>query len=74
MGVSYKKLWKLLIDKNMGKGQLREAAHLAPHTLTKMGKGEPVSLTVLCRICDTLGVDLGDIVSYTPAQKEDIPE
>ena len=71
MAISYKKLWKLLIDKNMGKGHLREAAHLAPHTLTKMGKGEPVSLTVLCRICETLDVDLGDIVSYTPNHKED---
>lgn len=70
MIVSYKKLWKLLIDKNMGKTQLREAARLAPHTLTKMGKGEPVSLTVLCRICKVLHVDIGDIVNYIPEQEE----
>ena len=70
MSVSYKKLWKLLIDKNMMKGDLRELTHLAPHTLTKMGKGEPVSLTVLCRICQALDVDLGDVVSYIPSEKE----
>jgi len=74
MGLSYKKLWKLLIDKNMGKMQLREAANIATHTITKMGKGEPVSLSVLCRICDALEVDLGDIVSYIPAEKEDKSE
>lgn len=66
MAVSYNRLWKLLIDKNMGKCQLRKAAALAPNTLTKMRKEELVSMAVLCRICDTLNVGLGQIVEYTP--------
>ena len=66
MAVSYNRLWKLLIDKNMGKSQLRKAASLAPNTLTKMRKEELVSMAVLCRICDTLNVTLAEIVEYTP--------
>ena len=66
MAVSYNRLWKLLIDKNMGKCQLRQAAALAPNTLTKMRKEELVSMSVLCRICDTLDVSLDQIVEYTP--------
>lgn len=46
MAVSYNRLWKLLIDKNMGKCQLRQAAALAPNTLTKMRKEELVSMSV----------------------------
>ena len=71
MAVSYNRLWKLLIDLNMGKSQLRKAAALAPNTLTKMRKEELVSMAVLCRICDTLNVGLDQIVEYTPTpQKE----
>ena len=71
MAISYNRLWKLLIDKNMGKSQLRKAASLAPNTLTKMRKEELVSMAVLCRICDTLSVELDQIVEYTPKPKED---
>jgi DNA-binding Xre family transcriptional regulator len=71
MAVSYNKLWKLLIDKNMGKCQLRKEAALAPNTLTKMRKEELVSTAVLCRICDTLGVGLNEIVEYTPEAKKE---
>ena len=71
MAVSYNRLWKLLIDMNMGKSQLRKAAALAPNTLTKMRKEELVSMAVLCRICDTLNVGLDQIVEYTPAPPEE---
>jgi len=70
MGLSYDRLWKVLIDRKMGKCQLRQAARLAPNTLTKMKKEEFVSMAVLCRICDTLGVGMDEIVSYTPQEKE----
>lgn len=70
MGISYDRLWKVLIDRKMGKCQLRQAARLAPNTLTKMKKEEFVSLAVLCRICDTLDVELDEIVTYTPKRTD----
>ena len=70
MAISYNRLWKLLIDKNMGKSQLRKAVPLAPNTLTQMRKEELVSMAVLCRICDTLSVGLDQIVEYTPEPPE----
>ena len=71
MYMNYSKLWKLLIDKNLGKGQLRKLAELSPNTLTKMRKEQMVSMSSLCRICDTLQVNLSDIVEYTPEPKEE---
>ena len=71
MAISYNKLWKLLIDKNLGKGQLRKLAELSPNTLTKMRKEQMVSMSSLCRICETLQVNLSDIVEYTPEPKEE---
>ncbi|MEC5238940.1 helix-turn-helix transcriptional regulator [Bacillus mycoides] len=62
MGVSYKKLWKLIIDKDMTKAQLREAAGVAPSTFSKMNKNEFVSLEVIVRLCMVLNCDIGDIV------------
>lgn len=62
MAVNYKKLWKLLIDKNMNKSELREAVKTSPNTIAKLGKNEPVSLDVLIRICKVLGCDIGDIM------------
>ena len=64
MTVSYNGLWKILIDKNMKKVDLLKAAGISSSTLAKMGKGEPVSMEVLGRICENLNCDLGDIVSY----------
>ena len=64
MSVSYKKLWKLLIDRKMSKADLRKAAGLAPNTMTKLRRDEPVAMVVLEKICDTLDTDFGDIVEY----------
>ena len=47
MAVSYNKLWKLLIDKKMSKADLRKAANVAPNTMTKLRRDEPVTLTIL---------------------------
>ena len=63
MAVSYNKLWKLLIDKNMKKKDLVEQIGISPTTISKMTKGEAVSLTILCKICELLGTDIGDLVS-----------
>ena len=62
MAISYNKLWKLLVDKKMSKADLRKAVGMAPNTLTKMRKDEPVSLEVLIRICLVLDCNIGDIM------------
>ena len=70
MAVSYDRLWKLLIDRHMSKADLRRDAALAPNTLTRLRKEEPVTLAVLDKICKTLGCDYGDIISYVPDTDE----
>ena len=62
--VSYKPLWRLLVERDMSKCDLRKLAGLAPNTLTKMRKNEEVSMTVLNKICAALNVTYGDIVEY----------
>lgn len=60
--VSYNKLWKLLIDKNMSRSDLGKAAVLATGTLSKMGKNETVSMDTLLKICEVLKCDFSDVV------------
>ena len=62
MRISYKRLWKLLIDHNMKKSELRDAAGIGQATLTKLNKDETVSMDVLIKICTVLKCDIGDIV------------
>ena len=64
MAVSYNRLWKLLIDKKMSKADLRKAAGLAPNTMTKLWRDEPVAMVVLEKISATLDTDFGEIVEY----------
>lgn len=66
MAVSYNKLWKLLIDRKMSKADLRKAADIAPNTMTKLRRDEPVTLAILGKICNTLECDYGDIMTYVP--------
>ena len=62
MAVSYKKLWKLLIDKNMKKEDLRLAAGLTSTAIAKLGRNEDVSTKILLKICKALECELADIV------------
>lgn len=62
MAVSYKKLWKVLIDQDMKKNDLRIAAGISTNALAKLGKNESVSTDVLEKICLTLNCDVGDIM------------
>lgn len=62
MSVRYKKLWKLLIDKDMLKKDLQAASGVSWASITKMSKGENVSMEVLLKICRTLNCDIGDIM------------
>ena len=70
MAISYNKLWKLLVDKKMSKADLRKAAGIAPNTMTRLRRDEEVTLTVLNKICKTLGVDIGDIMEFLPDAEE----
>ncbi len=62
MSVSYKKLWKLLIDKDMKKKDLREAAGISTSSMAKLGKNENVTTDVLVKICKALKCDISDIM------------
>ncbi|MCF0141021.1 MAG: helix-turn-helix transcriptional regulator [Mogibacterium sp.] len=62
MRLSYNKLWKLLIDKEMNKKALSEQADISNTTVAKLGKGENVNTDVLVKICKALGCDISDIV------------
>ena len=62
MSVKYNKLWKLLIDHDRSRVDLRIATQMSPNTLAKLGKNEGVSLDVLLRICSVLRCDIGDIM------------
>ena len=62
MTVSYKTLWKLLIDKNMKKKDLRAATGISTTTLAKLSKDENVSTEILAKICKALQCDVGDIM------------
>ena len=62
MPVEYKKLWLMLVERNISKPQLRKMAKLSSASLTKLNKNEYVSMGVLTKICATLKCNIGDIV------------
>lgn len=70
MTFSYNKLWKLLIDKNMNKAELRSLTGLSPNTMARLSKGESVKMDIVGRICEQLNCNVGDIVDYIPEQNE----
>lgn len=69
MAISYKKLWKLLIDKDIKKKDLSAIAGISQATITKMGKNGHVTTEVLSKICITLNCDIGDIMEIRPDPK-----
>ena len=69
MAVSYKKLWKLLIDKDMKKKDLREATGITTTALAKLGRNENVSTEILVKICKVLQCDISDIVEIVEAEE-----
>lgn len=62
MAISYKKLWKLLIDKDMKKKDLQRITGISSATITKLGKNENVNTDVLQKICVALNCDISDIM------------
>ena len=69
MAVEYKKLWVMLIQKDITKPQFREMVGLSPATLTKLNKNEYVSMDVLVRICKVLECEIGDIVEVCESEE-----
>ena len=70
MGITYKKLWKLLIDRNMNKGDLQRAAGLSASSVAKLSKGENVQTDLLVRICNALNCDTSDIMEINREERE----
>lgn len=71
MAISYNKLWKLLIDKKISKAKLRKMIGISPNTMTKLNRDEEVTLSILCKICDVLNANIGEIVEYIPINNKE---
>ena len=69
MAVSYKKLWKLLIDRDLLKRDVCKMANISGASMAKLGKGENVNTDILLRICEALEVDISDIMEVVPGKK-----
>lgn len=67
--ISYKKLWKMLIDKDMKKKDLCLVAGISHASVAKLGKNENVTMEVLVKICTALKCDIGDIVEFIPIER-----
>lgn len=72
MSISYKKLWKLLIDLKMNKTQLREISGVSPNVIAKLGKNELVAMESLLKIAAALNVDVSEIISSDVIDAEDV--
>jgi DNA-binding Xre family transcriptional regulator len=66
MGISYKPLWKLLIDKNLKKTDLLEKVPISPSTLAKLSKNQPVDGKILQRLCEYFNCQYADIIENIP--------
>ncbi|WP_251490394.1 helix-turn-helix domain-containing protein [Otoolea muris] len=71
MAISYKKLWKLLIDKDMRKKDLRALTGVSTTTMSRLSKDENVSTEMISKICSVLNCDVGDIMEFVPDKKEE---
>lgn len=68
MKVSYKKLWKLLIDREMKKRDLQETAGISSSSIAKLSKNEYVSMNVLVKVCTALNVDFADVIEIVSGE------
>jgi putative transcriptional regulator len=71
MAISYNKLWKLLIDKNMKKKDLQRLSSVSSATVTKLGRNENVNTEILQKICAALNCDICDIMEFVPENKDE---
>lgn len=66
MQITYKKLWKMLIDRDMSKQQLKDVAGISSASIAKLGKGENITTDVLLKICEALNCQIEDILETIP--------
>ena len=71
MGVSYKRLWKLLIDKDMKKRDLKEAANLSPSLMSSLNQDKSVTVNTLSRICEVLNCRIEDVLEIVPDESKE---
>lgn len=71
MTVSYKKLFKLLIDRDMKKKDLQQISGISSSSMSKLSRGEFVSLEVLVKVCTALKIDIGDVMEIVPDTSEE---
>lgn len=67
---SYNRLWKMLIDRNMKKGELQEMSNVSAASIAKMGRCENVTTDVLLRICEALNCNIEDIMERIPIRED----
>ena len=72
MTVTYKKLWKLLIDRDLKKKDLREMAGISPSTIAKLGRNENINTEVIIKICKALKCDICDMMEIIESKSSDL--
>lgn len=72
MAISYKRLWKMMVDKELSKTELTHLAGISTNAMAKLGRNEDVRVKTLEKLCTTLDCTLDDIVEFIPDTEEDI--
>lgn len=69
MSISYNKMWKLLIDKNMKRKDLKEKAEVSQNVMARLSKNQAVTMETMEKICSVLQCDIGDVMEFIPEEK-----
>ena len=68
MNISYNKMWKLLIDKNMKRKDLKEKAEVSQNVMARLSKNQAVNMDTMAKICKVLKCDIGDVMEFIPEE------
>ena len=68
MIISYNKMWKLLIDKNMKRKDLKEQAEVSQNVMARLSKNQAVNMDTMAKICKALKCDIGDVMEFIPEE------
>ena len=69
MNISYNKMWKLLIDKNMKRKDLKEQAEVSQNVMARLSKNQAVNMDTMAKICKVLQCDIGDVMEFIPEEE-----
>ena len=70
MAISYNRLWKRLIDRDLSKTDMMHRANISTNVLARLGKGAPVSMESMEKICKVLNCNIGDVMEFVPDNKD----